>query len=60
MRVEPDAAPAGVASQATLPGGSGDPLGRHYDRSARSSLDWDRLKAGNALQRHVPGKAAWS
>ncbi len=37
-----------------LPGGSGIPPGRHYDRSARSSLDWD--------WRHclVPGSAAWS
>jgi hypothetical protein len=24
--------------------GSGTPLGRHYDRSARSSLDWDRRR----------------
>ena len=34
-----------------LPGGSGVPLGRHYDRSARSSLDWDRPK------RVTPAKA---
>src|SRR6202012_3868975 len=26
-------------------GGSGAPLGRHYGRSARSSLDWDRASA---------------
>ncbi len=27
-----------------LPGGSGTPPGRHDDRPARSSLDWDRRK----------------
>jgi hypothetical protein len=34
------------------PGGSGAPPGRHYDRSARSSLDWDRPR------RLTPAKAA--
>jgi hypothetical protein len=38
-------------------GGSGNTPGRHYDRSARSSLDWDRLKTGNARQGRVPGSA---
>jgi len=38
-------------------GGFGNTPGRHYDRSARSSLDWDRLKMGNAGQGHVPGSA---
>jgi hypothetical protein len=37
--------------------GSGNTPGRHYDRSARSSLDWDRLKTGNARQGRVPGSA---
>jgi hypothetical protein len=36
---------AGVVTP--LPGGSGTPLDRHYDRSARSSLNWDRPIAGN-------------
>ena len=31
-------------------GGSGNTPGRHHDRSARSSLDWDRLDSGNARQ----------
>ena len=39
------------------PRGSGNTPGRHYDRSARSSLDWDRLKTGNARQGRVPGSA---
>jgi hypothetical protein len=36
-----EAVPAGEA-HASHSGGSGAPPGRHYDRSARSSLDWDR------------------
>jgi hypothetical protein len=30
------------------PRGSGNTPGRHHDRSARSSLDWDRPSSGNA------------
>ena len=36
------AVPAGKASSASLPGGFGKTPGRHYDRSATMSLDWDR------------------
>ena len=36
------AVPAGGGSSPPLPGGSGNTPGRHDDRSARSSLDWDR------------------
>jgi hypothetical protein len=36
------AVPAGGGSSPQLPGGSGQTPGRHDDRSARSSLDWDR------------------
>src|SRR5262249_15253678 len=39
------------------PGGPGTPAGRHYDRSARSSLEWDR-GAGLASQEARPGAAA--
>jgi len=35
-----DAAPAGVARSHAL-GRPREPTGRHHDRSARSSLDWD-------------------
>jgi hypothetical protein len=46
----------------SLPGGSGNPLGRHYDRSARTSLDWDRLKrvtpAKTTSQERRPGAEA--
>ena len=33
-----------------LPGGSGPPLGRHDDRSPRSSVDSRQIEAGNARQ----------
>jgi len=46
----------GVLSQSTHSGGSGAPPGRHYDRSARSSLDWDRPKAANGRLRPRPRK----
>jgi hypothetical protein len=39
------------------PGGSGKTPGRHHDRSARSSLDWDRGRAGNTRRSRVPGSA---
>ncbi len=42
------AVPAGGGSSLLLSGGSGFTPGRHDDRSARSSLDWDRKAAGNA------------
>jgi hypothetical protein len=38
--MEQSAAPAGGARN-PAPGRPGDPLGGHYDPSARSSLDWD-------------------
>jgi hypothetical protein len=41
----------------THPGGSGTPLGRHYDRSARSLLDWDRMQKSTS-QEARPGVAA--
>jgi hypothetical protein len=33
-----------------VPGGSGPPLGRHHNRSPRSSVDSRQIKAGNARQ----------
>ena len=36
-----DAAPAGGDERTPAPGRPGTPTGRHYDPSARSSLDWD-------------------
>jgi hypothetical protein len=42
------AVPAGGGSSLPSPGGSGKTPGRHHDRSARSSLDWDRPASGNA------------
>jgi hypothetical protein len=46
------------------PGGPGTPAGRHYDRSARSSLDWDRGSLAAAPRPRKPGPglqrmAAW-
>ena len=35
-------------SRKPFPGGSGPPLGRHYDRPPRSSVDWRQAKTGNA------------
>jgi hypothetical protein len=42
------------------PGGPGTPAGRHYDRSARSSLDWDRsgLAACSTSQEARPGSCS--
>jgi hypothetical protein len=45
------AVPAGAGSSPALPGGFGATPGRHYDRPARSSLDWDR-------KLRVPGSAS--
>jgi hypothetical protein len=41
---------ARARSRKPLPGGSGPPLGRHHDRSPRSSVDSRQIKAGNARQ----------
>jgi hypothetical protein len=41
---------ARARSRKPLPGGSGPPLGRHDDRSPRSSVDSRQAKAGNARQ----------
>jgi hypothetical protein len=42
----------------SAPGRLRTPSGRHDDRPARSALDWDRRKTGNARQCHVPGSTA--
>ena len=44
------AAPAGKARNLAL-GRSRDPIGGHYDPSARCSLDWDRANGCRALGR---------
>ena len=54
------AVPAEGGSSLPSPGGSGKTPGRHHDRSARSSLDWDRRDAANACKSRVPGSACWS
>jgi hypothetical protein len=55
--MEQGVAPAGGRGRILPhPGGSGVPLGRHHDRSARSSLDWDRPMAGNARRMPRPRK----
>jgi hypothetical protein len=41
---------ARARSRKPLPGGSGPPLGRHDDRSPRSSVDSRQIEAGNARQ----------
>jgi hypothetical protein len=41
---------ARARSRKPLPGGSGPPLGRHHDRSPRSSVDSRQIEAGNARQ----------
>src|SRR6185312_10989226 len=50
------AVPAG-GGRDPAPGRLRDPTGRHYDRSARCSLDWDRPKPGNARRGRVAGSA---
>ena len=35
------------------------PLGRHYDRSPRSAVDWGLARTGNARCSLVSGSAAW-
>jgi hypothetical protein len=70
---EASAVPAGGSSSLLLSGGFGETPGRHDDRSARSSLDWDRkARVTPAEQRtvfrtigtvrpdQVPGSACWS
>ena len=54
------AVPAGGGSSLPFSGGSGKTPGRHHDRSARSSLDWDRPASDNAWSSRVPGSAFWS
>ena len=51
-----DAAPAGRFRKPAL-GRPRDPPGRHYDRSAGSRLDWDRLTSGNIRAGGVSGSA---
>jgi len=54
------AVPAGRGSSPPLPGGFGKTPGRHYDRPAIGSLDWDRRRRSNGRRSHVPGSADWS
>jgi hypothetical protein len=42
----------------SAPGRLRTPSGRHDDRPARSALDWDRWKTGNARQSRVLGSTA--
>jgi hypothetical protein len=43
-----------------LPGGSGNTPGRHHDRSATLSLDWDRRRRLTAVFQPRPRKCVWS
>ena len=52
------AVPAGRGSSPPLPGGFGNTPGRHYDRSAIGSLDWDRRRRSNGRRNRVPGSAS--
>jgi hypothetical protein len=67
------AVPAGGGSSLPFSGGFGFTPGRHHDRSARSSLDWDRTERvtpaekcavfrtiGTVRADRVPGSACWS
>ncbi len=54
------AVPAGGGSSPPLPGGFGKTPGRHDDRSATLSLDWDRQRRITPVLRRVPGSAFWS
>ena len=67
------AVPASGGSSLPFSGGSGLTPGRHHDRSARSSLDWDRKERvtpvepravfrtiGTVRPDRVPGSACWS
>src|SRR5262249_49372563 len=47
------AVPAGGGSSLPFSGGSGETPGRHDDRSARSSLDWDRKERGTPAQQRT-------
>jgi hypothetical protein len=49
---------AGVVTP--LPGGSGTPPGRHYDRPARSSLGWDRRSRVTPVEATSQEARAWS
>jgi hypothetical protein len=51
-----DAAPAALPRKQGL-GRPRDPPVRHYALTARSSLDWDWLKAANGVRGLVPGSA---
>src|SRR6185312_17382874 len=52
------AVPAGRGSSPPLPGGFGKTPGRHYDRPAIGSLDWDRRRRSNGRRSQVPGSAS--
>src|SRR5208282_4428805 len=67
------AVPAGGGSSPPLPGGFGKTPGRHDDRSATWSLDWDRKERVTPVEKRmifrtigivrsdqVPGSACWS
>ena len=55
MRMGRDAAPAGPASSAGLPGGLGAPPYRHYDRCAGSLLN-GRTVSGSQARPEVSGE----
>jgi len=56
LKAELGAVLAGVARNHTLERPR-DPTGRHDDRSARSSLDWDRANRVTPGKLRVPGSA---
>ena len=47
------AVPAGGGQSLPFSGGSGKTPGRHHDRSARSSLDWDRKERVTPVERRT-------
>jgi hypothetical protein len=53
-RERADAAPAASPRKRRL-GAPRDPAGRHHDRSARNSLDWDWRERANGPGGLVPG-----
>ena len=50
------AVPAGAGSSPALPGGFGQTSGRHDDRPAAMSLDWDRRRRVTPVSRPRPRK----
>ena len=58
MQVGSDAAPAGRLRRPAL-GRPRDPIGGHYDPSARSSLDWDRSTCFGRAKVRQADEANW-